>query len=165
MTENKTQSFRELPKRFLDKIGAPDNRGCRNWIAAKFSTGYGAFQYEGRPRRAHRIIWEFSHGPIPNGLFVLHKCDNPACVNIEHLWLGSNQENMDDKVSKGRQTRNGGGPFGEMNKNAKLTAGDILQIRAARAAGVNQYHLADKYGVSQTTICRIVNGRAWRRVA
>jgi hypothetical protein len=81
----------------------PDCGQCWIWIAGKYAQGYG--QYRGK--KAHRVAYEFSVGPIPKGKMVLHKCDNPACVNPNHLFIGTAQDNMDDKMSKGRGGKNG----------------------------------------------------------
>lgn len=94
-------------ERFEAKINKETESGCWEWTAYLDSKGYGAFRYEGKTRRAHRVSWMIYKGDIPkgngyHGTCVLHKCDNRRCVNPEHLFLGSNQDNMLDMVSKGR---------------------------------------------------------------
>ena len=84
------------------RVGFPD--GCWRWKGAKTVDGYGTFGGGGLPftARAHRVSWELFVGPIPEGAHVLHRCDNPGCVNPEHLWLGTAKDNSDDKYAKGR---------------------------------------------------------------
>jgi len=88
--------------RFLSKIkiSLPDN--CWEWEASKNKGGYGQFAVNKKPKLAHRVAWELKHGSIPNGLCVLHKCDNPPCVNVNHLFLGTRQDNLKDMRNKGR---------------------------------------------------------------
>jgi len=87
-------------KRFWDKVEKTD--GCWLWTASKSEDGYGYFRFDGGMRKAHRMSWLFTNGEIPEGMFVCHSCDNPSCVNPEHLWLGTNQDNQDDMNEKGR---------------------------------------------------------------
>ena len=99
------------------------NSGCWLWIGST-SHGYGQTNINGRPQRTHRVSYEYHIGPIPDDQCVLHKCDNPPCVNPSHLFLGSQQENLKDMKVKGR------GIKGEMQGQAKLKAKDIPYIRA-----------------------------------
>lgn len=89
-------------ERFWSKIGPQRDDGCREWTAGKFRYGYGAFLLDGKLRKAHRVMWELHFGPIPEGLFVCHHCDNPPCVEVSHLFLGTPLDNMRDKIAKGR---------------------------------------------------------------
>jgi hypothetical protein len=76
--------------------------GCWEWVRGRTRQGYGKLNRNGKRWAAHRFIWTFVNGPIPNGIHVLHKCDNPPCINPDHLWLGTHTDNMRDKVRKGR---------------------------------------------------------------
>jgi hypothetical protein len=80
---------------------------CIEWTGARFRNGYGAKKVKGKMRRVHRLEWELKRGPIPEGICVLHRCDNPSCYNIDHLFLGTVQDNVDDMVAKGRQNYTG----------------------------------------------------------
>ena len=110
-------------------------------------------------RCAHRVTWQLTNGEIADGLFVLHKCDNPGCCNPGHLFLGTHAANMADKVAKGRQAR----VTGNRNGSAKLTAEDVRWMRWAYADGrYTQARLAELYGVSQQGISDAILHRTWR---
>ena len=86
--------------RFWSKVERGD--GCWHWRGAAERSGYGSFRFRGRAQRAHRVSWVLTNGTIAEGMHVLHRCDNPACVRPDHLFLGTHQDNMDDKSAKGR---------------------------------------------------------------
>lgn len=90
-------------ERYKEKLGAAEATGCIYWLANRDKNGYGLFQLNGKTVRVHRYTWIINNGSIPNGLLVLHRCDNPPCQQIEHLFLGTPQDNMTDKLTKGRQ--------------------------------------------------------------
>lgn len=118
--------------------------------------GYGVMAVEGRNIGAHRASYEAFVGPIPDGLFVCHKCDVRDCVNPDHLFVGTRLENMQDAAAKKRMPRMEGHP------NAKLTADDV---RAIKSDNASLRKIAAKYGVGQTAIFRIKHGEYWRDVA
>jgi hypothetical protein len=92
--------------RFQSKVQKDEKTGCLVWTGAKTFNGYGTFYINGKMCRAHRVIWEHENGPIPDGRNVLHDCpcgDNPACVNIDHLWLGTQSDNINDMIIKDRR--------------------------------------------------------------
>lgn len=120
--------------------------GCHVWIGARDPRGYGRVRYGGKACLAHRVSWECVNGPVPAGLCVLHKCDTPACINPDHLSLGTHQENMADRDRKGR----GNQARGETHYRAKLTDD---QVRLIRASVEPASSLARRYGVS----CQHVN--------
>ena len=111
--------------------------GCFVWTASLASHGYGDFRHNHKHYLAHRAAWEQEHGPIPQGKHVLHKCDNRLCVNPEHLFLGSNEENMRDKVLKGRHVPG--------YCQIKLTTEQVAEIRELCASGTPQKELAAKF--------------------
>lgn len=141
-----------LKDRLLAKISADKNTGCWNWTAGKFWNGYGQIQVDRMPRGAHRVSYEVHRGSIPEGMFVLHCCDNPGCVNPEHLFLGTHAANMADMVFKGRQ------PRGLANGQTKLTAADVIAIRSANG---RHHEIADRFGISRATVTHIRSGRRW----
>lgn len=141
-------------QRFWNKV--VKSEACWEWRGAKFKTGYGSFFAGGRTRRAHRWIWERNHGCIPDGLLVLHHCDNRMCVRLDHLFLGNHQDNATDASLKGRTAR------GERSGTAKITLEQANEIRTSYASRtVSQKKLAEKYGISQAAISGIVLGRKW----
>ena len=121
--------------------------------------------------RAHRYSWMIHRGAIPIGVFVLHTCDTPACVNPQHLFLGTNQDNITDMMSKGRHVAGGQRSgvqykyeFGEGHHNAKLQASDIIRIRAMVVGGKSYSHIAKSERISITTVHKIVKRKTWRHV-
>lgn len=139
----------------IDSSGGPD--ACHPWTAGRFGTGYGAAKLGGRQIGSHRAAWVLAHGPIPKGLVVCHQCDNRPCCNVRHLFLGSQRDNMGDKVTKGRQAR------GARNGRARLSEEQVLYIRA-HAGGRNMAELGRRFGVSDTLIGLIARGKVWRHV-
>lgn len=107
---------------------------------------------------AHRVSWYLHHGEIPVGMIICHKCDNPPCVNPDHLFLGTHQDNIEDKCSKGRA--GGGSMPGESNANAKLTEQQVLEIRKSLGA-ISHAELARMYGVAKVTIDKISTRNIW----
>lgn len=128
-----------------------DQNGCLLWTAGRFKDGYGGFYIKGSMHRAHRVSWEISCGVIPDGLQVLHSCDNPLCVNPEHLFLGSPDDNMKDMSKKFRGGRG----------QAKLTETDVAAIRSSREIAKE---LGRKYNVTESTICYVRRGDTWKGV-
>jgi hypothetical protein len=117
--------------------------------------------------RASRVAWELANGPIPDGLLVCHKCDNPACVNVEHLFLGTHKDNMEDMVRKGRWNVGGKqrGSKGEKHGQAKLTDAQVMEIRRLYAfGGITCKELAVRYGIVQGIVSAIVNHKTWRHL-
>jgi transcriptional regulator with XRE-family HTH domain len=142
--------------RFWDKVRKTD--GCWFWTAGLDRDGYGSFELSGR-KGAHVVSWIFATGSDPRPMHVLHKCDNPSCVRPDHLFLGTNKDNMIDKTAKGRQAR------GVRNAGAKLTDEQVLEIRqrcAARAASARK--IGECFGVSGTLVRKIASGRLWKHL-
>ena len=145
-------------ERFMDKVCPEPNSGCWLWTAGIFPKGYGNFHYKGKGNQASRISYELFTGQIPDGLLVCHRCDTPACVNPQHLFLGTAQDNAVDMVRKGRANRATGRKHGRPKR--KLTEANVFSIRAL-AKTETQTSLAKKFGVSVATICRAINGQSW----
>ena len=131
-----------------------DARGC--FVDPNTNTAGGGYPLSclgaGKYTATSRAVWEECFGPIPKGLFVLHKCDNPKCVNPEHLFLGTQKDNMEDKTRKGRQAR------GTRHGMAKLGESQVLAIRKSRGSATA---IAVQFGVSATHVGRIRSGRSW----
>lgn len=139
---------------------------CQEWSGRRDQNGYGRASGN---RRAHRSAWEKANGPIPPGMVIMHMCDNPPCVNLTHLRLGTVAENNADRAAKGRSRGTfASGPEhpatrrrGERHWQAKLSDADVSAIRQERTAGVSCQQLALRYGVHHSTISRIGRG-VWR---
>jgi hypothetical protein len=136
---------------------------CWLWTGATKGQGhgYGVVARNGRSTRAHRASWEMHAGRSADGLCVLHKCDNPPCVNPAHLFLGTHKKNAEDKMAKGRAVL----PRWESrarNPNARLSDGDVASIRAARAAGEGPTSLSRRFGIHKSHVHRIVRGTTWK---
>lgn len=166
-----------VEQRFWDKV---DKSGaCWTWTAARSYQGYGLIGVRRAGvkmmDRAHRVSWEMHFGPIPDGLFVCHHCDNPPCVRPDHLFLGTAVSNGRDMQRKGRGRGGVSGEnncsvkypkVGERNGRAKLTAADVAAIRARYATGTETLRsLAAEFGIHNGTIGRIVKGERWRTSA
>jgi len=142
-----------LNTRFWSKVKKTD--GCWEWTASVDRFGYGQVGGESLATKkhtmlkAHRVSWEMVDGPVPDGLWVLHHCDNRRCVRPDHLFLGNHQDNMNDMNRKGRNV------FQTRNPSAKLTAEAIRTIRARRKAGELLRVIAADFGVTESTVCRI----------
>ena len=131
--------------------------GCRLWVGSVSPKGYGVLEVNKKARFTHRVAYEIAYGPIPDGLLVCHRCDTPACINPEHLFLGTNADNMADMVSKNRQAR----IRGEGHVRAKL---NLEQVHAILASDKTNLALAVEYGVSKSLISHIRTGRNWHYV-
>jgi len=145
---------------FEDRFIPEPNSGCWLWTGMLQDRGYGHFCFQQKTVRAHRAAWEMFCGPIPSGQHVLHRCDNRACVNPDHLFLGTHGDNMRDRNSKGRAR----GPRGEAASQAKLTREDVVGIRYGAKIGLETAMLAEVYGVNKSTIQRIVSRKLWDHV-
>jgi len=145
---------------FAKAIPEP-NSGCWLWLGGVNHKGYGTFKWSsGKTKLAHRASWEVSKGEIPKGILVCHKCDNPACVNPDHLFLGTDKDNSDDKLRKGREAR----LAGETNPRARITENQVNTILEDIGRGRTLQSLADEYGVHRNTIHQIKIGRNWRHL-
>jgi predicted DNA-binding protein (UPF0251 family) len=166
---------RPLTERFWEKV---DRSGgplvCWPWTHFCTPSGYGwLWRPLGMSRRANRIAWELTYGQIPEGLWVLHTCDNRLCCNPGHMFLGTHAENMADMRRKGRAACGDKNstrlypdlvPRGERNGNAILTADDVRFIRSSVAAGMNQTEVGKILGVSNHAVHHVIHGHTWKHV-
>ena len=147
------------PAGWLASRQTPSEGGCLLWTGCINRYGYGQISVGGKKVLTHRLAWSVAKGPIPEGLHVLHRCDTPACTNPAHLFLGTNADNMADKVAKGRSSS------GERHGRAKLTNAIVWSIRARLAARDTCASIARDFDVSRETISDIKTGRTWNRIA
>ena len=150
-----TKTLHQRMEEKTDKSGV-----CWIWTACRNRAGYGRIGVHRRSELAHRVAYELSKGPIQNGLIVRHKCDNPPCVNPEHLIVGTHADNVRDMDERGRRVS---APVrGEEHHKAKLTESDVREIFRMRAeTKATQQAIADTFGVSQFMISSILRGEAW----
>jgi hypothetical protein len=149
-----------LEERFHDRVAAAGPDDCWLWTGGRLPAGYGALWDKriNNNRATHRLAWELANGPIPDGLWVLHRCDNPPCCNPAHLFLGTQAENDADRTVKGRSSR------GDHHPDSKLSEQVVPEIRRRFAAGEHARDLAVEYGVSSTTLWQAATGKTWRHV-
>jgi len=155
-----------LKERLLARNREDQNTGCWIWIGTRTPAGYGRLTISngksgGKSHDAHRLSWQVFRGDIPEGMCVLHKCDNPACINPEHLFLGTFKDNMQDCIKKGRwgARREGEAVFG-----AKLTEEQVRWIRQ-NPYRWTQTEMAKHLRVDQSIVSRAANKRNWRHVS
>ncbi len=153
-----------MHKRFHEKYEIVEPGGCWVWMGLVDSDGYGRMQTGSRANcnsrmmRAHRLSWEIHNGPIPpgkgcHGTCVLHRCDNPPCVNPEHLFLGSNADNVADKIAKGRARY----LRGAAHSRAKLTDAEVARIRSLNGT-LTHREISKHFGISHGHVSNLING-------
>lgn len=149
-----------VKKRFNEKWSVNRATGCWEWMASCAGKGYGQMKIPGTRRQdyAHRISYRIHVGEIPKGKSVLHRCDNPKCVNPAHLFLGTAKDNAQDMKKKGRHLP------GEANSGAILSEKDVRAIRALIATGIAQHQIAAMFGIAQITVSRIKRNLRWAHV-
>src|SRR3990167_10034714 len=139
-----------LEERFWEKVNKTDR--CWEWTACLNEHGYGIISIKHWPNKASRVSWRLAYGEIPNGLFVLHHCDNPKCIRPDHLFLGTSHDNKLDQMGKGRFIPNNEDKRGEGNWISRLDSVSVLEIRQMYLGGTySQQELADIYKVGKST--------------
>ena len=136
-----------VSQRYIQKVSVGHPGECWGWVGSTTVFGYGQIHHEGRLQQAHRVAWTLANGPIPDGMWVLHRCDNPPCTNPDHLFLGSRKDNMMDAARKGR-----------IATHAKLTPDQVHAIRSSQQRGAD---LAREYNVSPALISMIIHRQRW----
>jgi len=140
---------RPLAERLWEKVVRDGD--CWPFVGARDPKGYGRISVRNKALLTQRVAWELANGPIPEGMHVLHRCDNPPCVNPAHLFLGSNHDNMQDKVRKGRAR----GP---------LHRAQVIEARRLAASGMPTEELANKYAVSPLSMAKVIRRETWNWV-
>ena len=149
--------IRPLLERFSERVDKRGPDDCWEWTAGRIPEGYGRITHRRKRYDAHRLAWEIANGrPVPEGMEVCHRCDNPPCCNPAHLFVGTTLDNALDRERKGR------GLTGR-SPNAKLTADSVREIRRL-AGSVPQAELACRYGVATSTVNDVVKKRSWRGI-
>jgi len=144
--------MRTTRAKILENVAIDASSGCWNWTASQNGAGYGQIAVERKPRLAHRISYELHRGLIPHGMFVCHHCDNRACVNPDHLFLGTAADNAADRDNKGRQIIYSGSKHG----SSKLTEEEVAEIRSSREP---HRAIGQKFGISGSQVSRIRTGK------
>lgn len=156
-----------IAKRLLKYSANQDENGCIHWMGYSDRDGYGIlqiqFETKKKPVRAHRLSYEQKNGPIENGLWVLHKCDKPSCINPDHLFVGTAKDNVQDMMKKGRNRSGTKGMPGEKNPKAKLTEQQVKTIRTL-AKTYKVKDIANMYGISVSNASRTINHVYWKNV-
>lgn len=140
--------------RFLKFLPLPD--GCWEWKGHRDAWGYGQFKHKGTAAKAHRVSYELFVGPIPEGLVLMHKCDNPKCVRPDHLEPGTQEDNVRDRNSKGRTA------MGADVQSSKLSQTMVQEIRERRSLGAER--LASIYDVGVDAVKRVLANKTWKGV-
>lgn len=168
-----------VAERFAIYTPPAEGNACCLWAGGVGRSGYGLFWIKGKTVPAHRIAWELANGPIPDGMFVCHHCDVKRCVRLDHLFLGTPKENTADMWAKGRNSSFVPPPprgdewhaihdpivaRGEQVGTSKLTALDIMEIRARCAAGESRNSVRADYGIKRSTIHGIVRRHSWKHI-
>jgi hypothetical protein len=146
--------------RFWRKAIIKDKDSCWEWIGAKNRKGYGTIYFDGKVRKAHRVSYVLTYGDILGDLCVLHKCDNPSCVNPNHLFIGTVKDNSDDMILKERDYH----PEGELQPISKLKEKDVYEIIELIKNNYSYPYIGKLYDVSPNTINAIANGFTWKYI-
>lgn len=151
--------FMDLVQKFWSRVNKADENDCWLWNAGK-TKRYGYFFVHPRNQLAHRVAWMFTYGEIPDGKVICHKCDNTFCCNPNHLFIGTQADNVKDMEMKGRRRA----AIGEKAAKAKLTEDDVRGVFDLYHRGMKLRQIAAHYGVTKTTIDFILAGKSWKHL-
>lgn len=158
--KNATKEF--IQNRFWTKVRKRSNDECWEWTGPRSSGGYGLFGIKRININAHRFAYKDTFGEFPAHLCVLHKCDNPPCCNPSHLFLGTNKDNTDDCIRKGRHKKP---TLGEDHPMHKLSESDVIKMRRLYSGGMSAGQIAKRFGVSKVTTIAAISGYTWGHIA
>lgn len=150
--------FRGTPKERLERDARVDDKGCVIFAGYLNRDGYGRMRVGQKLECAHRVSYAVNIGPIPDGMQVLHECDNPPCINPKHLFLGTQEENIQDMVAKGRQR----GVVGVRHHKAKLNQEKAFEIRWYAAMGRRHKDIAAEYDITRSLVGRVARCEIWK---
>lgn len=153
-----TEHLDDLLERLSKRSHINPETGCIEWTGALMHQGYGHINWRGKVHRTHRLSYAAVNGDIPEGMFVCHKCDNPKCMNPEHLFLGTRSDNLADMVQKKRST------IGERNPMSKVNAATVQAIRIWGQTGMFHKKIAEKFGITREAVGLILRGERWKYV-
>lgn len=161
--ERRGKETMPFTERLASWISFPANESdCAIWMGHTDKAGYGKISklFDGKviSIRSHRAVYELYFGPLDSSVNVLHSCDNTSCCNVRHLFAGSHQDNIKDKIAKNRQAK------GERNGRAKLTSMDVIKIKSLLKRGNMQSDIAFRFDVSEVTISAIKLGKIWKHI-
>lgn len=152
------ENYEELIKDKISKNVYIDSNDCWLWTASKHKQGYGNLNFRKIPSLAHRVSWTVYKGEIPCGMNVCHKCDNPSCCNPEHLFLGTQLDNVVDCKNKNRFTRNI-----PKTRRTKLNYDQVKEIKKMFSEGISRKKIQEKFDVGQTCVAKILTGKSWQQ--
>jgi hypothetical protein len=147
-------------KRLASRIERRGPDDCWPWTGSVSHNGYGRMYACGRSHNATRLLWSLVHGDIPQGFLICHHCDNPSCMNLRHLYLGTPADNMRDRTARGRTK----GPKGERNHSAKLTEDDVRLMRQMRNKGASLTEIMQRFNITACPASMAYRGLTWRHV-
>jgi len=148
----------KIKERFFSKIEKTDT--CWIWNSVRLTGNYGYFKYLGKYVRAHRMSYILANGHIPDNLLVLHTCDNPPCVNPEHLYLGTQKDNIKDKFDRGRNPN----VNGSKNPVSKLSENEVLKIRELNKEKYSNEIIAKMFSIDSSAVSLIINRKRWKHI-
>jgi hypothetical protein len=156
--------YPSFEEKFWSKVEISDQDKCWRWIGAKRWNGYGKFTHLEKTILAHRASYQIAFGSIEKNMVICHKCDNRWCVNPNHLWSGTQGENLSDMFAKGRNAKKKPRGSCELHPRAKVDNVQVKEIIERYSLGESSRKLASVYGISKTMILNIVNGKNWKNI-
>lgn len=149
------------PEDIWKSVNKKGDDGCWEWVGYKNKDGYGRMKVDYKMYHVHRIVYELTYGPIPDGLLICHRCNNRSCCNPNHLYLGTQKDNMEQCVFEGRLKTS----FGEKHGQSKLNEKDVKKIKELyNTKNYSQRCLGKLFNISHSEISRIINNQVWKHI-